>query len=239
MRPVAAQELRDLEPELGGRFGRGLYFPLEGHLDNRGLMDALGSTLRAEGVPWHAGAEVQRLEAGQILVSNDWTSADWVVDCRGLGAQGDLPDLRGVRGELLYLHAPEVRLRRPVRLMHPRYSIYIVPREAGTYVVGATSIESDDAGAITVRSALELLTAAYSVHPGFAEARLVECSVSCRPAFPDNHPRIEVRPGLMRVNGMYRHGFLIAPAIAEAACTVLGGGSPPEPARTVVKEASA
>jgi glycine oxidase len=236
MRPVRADELRELEPELAGRFSHALYFPLEGHLDNRGLMDALGATLRSAGAAWQAGAEVQRLENGRVMVSNAWKSHDWVVDCRGLGAQADLQDLRGVRGELLYLHAPDAHLRRPVRLMHPRYSIYIVPRANGTYVVGATSIESDDGGPITVRSALELLSAAYSVHTGFAEARLLECSVSCRPAFPDNHPRIEVRPGLMRVNGMYRHGFLIAPAMADAACAILRGEEPPALVRTLVKE---
>jgi glycine oxidase len=66
-----------------------------------------------------------------------------------------------------------------------------------------------------VRSALELLGASYAVHPAFAEARILEFGSGLRPAFPDNLPRITVRNGTVAVNGLYRHGFLIAPALAE------------------------
>jgi glycine oxidase len=156
---------------------------------------------------------------------NDWKKFDLVIDCRGMGAKEDLRDLRGVRGELLYLHAPEVNLSRPVRIMHPRFSIYIVPRADHVYVVGATAIESDDAGAITVRSALELLSAAYTVHSGFAEGRLIETSVSCRPGFPDNHPRILIDDGHIAINGLYRHGFLISPALVAFVASYLDDGS--------------
>ena len=76
--------------------------------------------------------------------------------------------------------------------------------------MGATQIESQDRSPISVRSMLELLSAACSVHPGFAEARLVKTSTHARPAFPDHLPRIQVEPGLIRVNGLYRHGYLLA-----------------------------
>jgi glycine oxidase len=99
--------------------------------------------------------------------------------------------------------------------MHPRYPLYIVPRENQHYLIGATSIESDDRRPMTVQSALELLSAAFTVHPGFAEASIVELIVNCRPALPDNLPAIQVRDGLIRVNGLYRHGFLISPRLAE------------------------
>jgi glycine oxidase len=66
-----------------------------------------------------------------------------------------------------------------------------------------------------VRSALELLTAAYALHPAFAEARIVEFGAGLRPAFPDNLPRIQVSGEKIAVNGLYRHGFLLAPALAE------------------------
>lgn len=154
----------------------------------------------------------------------EWLEFDWVVDCRGNGAAQDLKDLRGVRGELFYLHAPDVKLNRPTRLMHPRYSIYIVPRANDIYVLGATMIESDDMSPISVRSSLELLSAAYSVHTGFAEARVLESSVNLRPAFPDNHPRFYASPGLLRINGLFRHGFLISPTLAEFAVAYLERG---------------
>jgi glycine oxidase len=101
-----------------------------------------------------------------------------------------------------------------VRLLHPRWPLYIVPRENGQFLIGATTIESEQRD-VSVRSALELLTAAYALHPAFAEARIVEIGAGLRPAFPDNLPRIQVDGEQIAVNGLYRHGFLLAPALAE------------------------
>lgn len=227
MRPVAASEIRELEPELAERFSSGLYFPFEQHMDNRGLVAALGATLHRDGVQWLTGVEIDAVEPGRVVGPQTW-SFDWVFDCRGIGARGSLPDLRGVRGELFYLHAPEVNLSRPVRLMHPRHSIYLVPRPDHVYVIGATAIESEDMGEVTVRSSLELLSAAYTVHTGFAEARVLESSVNIRPALPDHLPRFFVRDGLMRINGLYRHGFLVAPALVELGLDYLQTGRMPE-----------
>ncbi len=81
-------------------------------------------------------------------------------------------------------------------------------------MIGATTIEREDDG-VSVRSALELLTAAYALHPAFAEARIVEIGSGLRPAFPDNLPRVVTGDARITVNGLYRHGFLLAPALAE------------------------
>lgn len=148
---------------------------------------------------------------------------DLVIDCRGTGATAKntkqacapLNDLRSVRGELFQLFAPDVHISRPVRLMHPRYQLYIAPKGKGFYVVGATEIESDDDSPMTVRSAMELLSAAYSVHPGFAEANIRQHITQCRPAFSDNQPKITVQDSLIQVNGLFRHGFLIAPVVLK------------------------
>jgi len=145
------------------------------------------------------------------------TDFDWVIDTRGLGAKADMPDLRGVRGEVFWLDAPEVDISRPTRLMHPRYKIYIVPRANHRFVIGATEIESEDDSPMSVRSSLELLSAVYSMHPSFAEARIVKTKTDCRPSLEDNLPRIEQHKGLTRINGLYRHGYLLAPAIVEEA----------------------
>ncbi len=238
MREVNEAQIRELEPELGERFSSGLYFPFEQHMDNRGLMHAMGATLQRDGVQWLTGMEIRAVEAGRVKGPESW-SFDWVFDCRGIGAKQDLPTLRGVRGELLYLYAPEVNLSRPVRIMHPRQSIYIVPRPDHVYVVGATAIESEDVRAITVRSSLELLSAAYTVHTGFAEARLIETSVSARPALPDNLPRFFVKEGLVRINGLYRHGFLIAPALTEIMLAYLDSGTIPDVAKGIFEQETA
>lgn len=187
-----------LEPDLAGRFARGLFFEAEAHLDPRAAMAGLRDALAARGVAIRRGDP-----RGQV------------IDCRGLAARDHLPDLRGVRGEMLMLDAPDVMLTRTVRLLHPRFPCYVVPRGDGRYMVGATQIESDDPGPITARAVMELLSAAYALHPGFAEARLVETGAGLRPAFPDNIPVIREIAGRIHVNGMYRHGFLMAPALAE------------------------
>ena len=140
-----------------------------------------------------------------------------MIDCRGTGAVGEVNNLRAVRGELFQLLAPEVNITRPVRLMHPRYNLYIAPKPNHHYVVGATEIESDDNSEMSVRSALELLSAAYSVHSGFSEAKILEQVSACRPAFIDNKPRILCQSGLIQINGLYRHGFLLAPVVVEHA----------------------
>jgi glycine oxidase len=136
------------------------------------------------------------------------------IDCRGFAARDKFPDLRGVKGEMVIVETDEIALARPVRLMHPRWPLYIIPRENHRFMIGATSIEREDDG-VSVRSALELLSAAYAVHPAFGEARIVEIGAGLRPAFPDNLPRIAIDKNRIAVNGLFRHGFLLAPALAE------------------------
>jgi glycine oxidase len=108
-----------------------------------------------------------------------------------------------------------------VRLLHPRIPLYVVPRGEGVFMVGATMIESDDTTRITARSMLELLSAAYALHPAFGEAEIVEIGTQARPAFPDNLPRIRRIDGTLYVNGLYRHGFLLAPALARRVAGVV------------------
>ncbi|EWH08168.1 thiamine biosynthesis oxidoreductase, partial [Catenovulum agarivorans DS-2] len=220
MQWLNGQQIAEIEPELAGRFHQGLYLPTEAQIDNRGLYQALNQALKNNQVQlnWSTQADVA---ANQVWVNGTAFSFDLVIDCRGMGARADINQLRGVRGEVARVYAPEVQLQRPVRLMHPRYPIYIVPKPQNQYVIGATEIESQSDKPATVRSALELLSAAYSVHPGFAEAEILEIESGLRPTLFDNEPKIFNQAGLMRINGLYRHGFLLAPAMMEQALAVL------------------
>ena len=223
-RPIDRAGIAALEPELAPRFAQGLYLPDEGQLDNRQLLDALRHRLERLDVPlhWHSPRAPQDFGAGGP------GGPAWVLDCRGLGAQPQWPALRGVRGEVLRLHAPEVHLTRPVRLLHPRYPLYVAPKPGHLFVVGATEIEAQDFSPVSARSALELLSAAYSVHSGFAEARVIEMATQCRPALPDNLPALRrPAPRVLQVNGLYRHGFLIAPALLDAVLELLHTGASP------------
>jgi glycine oxidase len=204
----------ELEPALGTRFPEALYVPNEAQVDNRALLKAVSIALAEGGVESHWQSFVQE---GTLL------DAGIVVDCRGMGAKRDWAKLRGVRGEIVRLHAPEVELRHMLRLMHPRHPVYIVPRAEGNLVVGATNIESDDRSPASVRGVLELLTSAYSVLPALAEARILEFNTQVRPALPDNLPSLffDRSRKVLRINGLYRHGFLLTPAIVEEALEVL------------------
>jgi glycine oxidase len=209
-----------LEPDLSA-FEEGLYLPREGCLDNRALFNALAHAITQRGGTWLKGNSIVEVSNGRIVTTQGCDEFELVLDCRGVGAKAQTPGLRGVRGELLWLHAPEVNLSRPVRLMHPRYQLYIAPRPEHLYVIGATELESESMAPVTVRSQLELLSALYSVHGGFAEASVLEARSHCRPAFADNLPQISAAPGLLRVNGLYRHGYLLGPLLVESVLAVL------------------
>ena len=115
---------------------------------------------------------------------------------------------------MIIVETSEVELSRPVRLIHPRWPLYVIPRGDNKFMLGATSIEAEDTG-VSVRSALELLGAAYAVHPAFAEARIVEFGSGLASGLSRQSAAHHGRQEQIAVNGLYRHGFLLAPALAE------------------------
>ncbi|MGB7126109.1 MAG: FAD-dependent oxidoreductase [Methylovirgula sp.] len=206
-----AAAVADREPDLAGRFDQALFFAREAHLDPRHATSMLAARLKE-----FATVRFRFGTAAEAVTE----PADWILDCRGFAARDRLADLRGVKGEMLVLATREISLARPVRLLHPRHPVYIVPRGDGHFMVGATVIENEDRR-ITARSVLELLSAAYALHPAFGEAEIVETGAHLRPAFPNNLPRIRRAGRTLYVNGLYRHGFLLAPALARRAAAVI------------------
>jgi glycine oxidase len=207
-------ELTELEPSLAARFQHCCYLTGEGQLDNQAFLQHSLQLLQQRGVSLEAHSAVE-FRDNHLWCNGKLEPADLVIDCRGLGASTELPLLRPVRGEVLRVKAPAVQLSRPVRLFHPRYALYIAPKGGGIFVVGATELESADQSGPSVRSTLELLSALYSVDPAFADAEILTVQASARPALPDNRPAISQQHGLIRVNGLYRHGYLLGPALAE------------------------
>src|SRR6478672_7350577 len=202
-RRLDAEAMSELEPSLEDRFREGLFYADEGHVEPRRVLPELHARIAAAGAT--------------IKFNSDPTEDDLdgvLIDCRGIFARDRQNDLRGVKGEIILIETDEIKLSRPVRLIHPRWPLYVIPRGGNRFMLGATSIEAEDNG-VSVRSALELLGAAYAVHPAFAEGRIVEFGSGLRPAFPDNLPRISIDNHKIAVNGLYRHGFLLAPALAE------------------------
>lgn len=208
-------EINELEPELAIQFQQAVFLAGEGCVAPAQILATLTKTLLARGVVFYNNQKITAIAPHSIKSTGESWQFDWVIDCRGLGAKIDIKQLRGVRGEIVWLHAPDVNLQHIIRFLHPRYPVYIIPRPDNIYAIGASQIESEDQSPISVQTILELLSSAYSVHKGFAEARLLKTFTQCRPALPNHLPRIFQQDGLIRINGLYRHGFGIAPALAE------------------------
>lgn len=210
---IDSNKIAELEPALAGsRYGQGLFYAEEAHIEPARAMAALLDLVRDTGATLQFGMEWDET----ALARDEAAQPDFIIDCRGMGARGDLPKLRGVRGEMAVIETNEISLRRPVRLLHPRFPLYVVPWPGNRFMVGSTVIESSDRGPATVRSALDILGLAYTLHPSFGEARIASFAADLRPSFPDNLPKIILRGRHIYVNGVYRHGFLLAPSLAQA-----------------------
>lgn len=209
---IEGQQLTDFEPHLAEQFEQALFVNSEAHLNPRKTLQGLYRRLKSQGVKFTMNTKPD----------------GHVIDCRGLAASDHLHDLRGVKGEMVIVKSSDVVLHRPVRLLHPRFPLYIVPRGGGVFMLGATQVESNERGRPTVRSVVELLNAAYALHSAFAESELLEVGVDARPAFPDNLPRIRRTQERVYVNGLFRHGFMLAPALARMTADLMLEGKIPE-----------
>lgn len=215
---VDAEQLSQLEPDLA-HFKSALWFEEEAHLTPRSALSALWQGLEEMGVMLHTSTHYSGEQMAELA-----SQTDWLIDCRGLAAQDTLEDLRGVKGEMLHIHCREVNLSRPIRFLHPRHPLYIVPRENNEFMIGATMIEANNSKRVSVRSALELLSAAYALQPAFAEAEIIEIGVDSRPAFDDNLPKIRRYSNTIFVNGLFRHGYLLSPALAKRVSDIIFNG---------------
>lgn len=199
------QQISDAENDIAQFFSKGLFYKNEGHLEPRKLLRELISKCKEQGVVFHFETPAPKKLGGII------------IDTRGMGAKKELDSLRGVKGEMIVIKSTDVVLTRPIRLLHHKYPLYIVPRANSIYMIGATTIETESNTGMSLRSAGELLTQAYHLHPAFAEAEILEMNAGLRPAFDDNEPKIIEIPSENKfiLNGLYRHGWLISPMMAS------------------------
>ncbi|EJF94350.1 FAD-dependent oxidoreductase [Bartonella taylorii] len=201
---INTAKIAHLEPDLAERFNCALFYENEAHLDPRKALIALKENLIKSG-------------ASFVDVETSETNFDIVIDATGIARLGKDKNIRGVRGEMLLVRSTDIKISRPIRLLHPRFPLYVVPRQDNIFMIGATMIESDFDGAISVRSMMELLNAAYTLHPAFAEAEIIESGVGIRPCYPDNFPSVYKHGNHIFINGFYRHGFLLSPEMAKQA----------------------
>ncbi|MCW2273597.1 FAD-dependent oxidoreductase [Rhodoblastus acidophilus] len=205
-----------LEPDLAENFDLALYFAEEAHLAPRDALTKLAEHLAQKAnVTIHYGVDAMALAE----------NCDWTLDCRGFSAKPDLSGLRGVKGEMMIVRAPDIKLTRPVRMVHPRHPVYLVPRPDGTIMVGATMYENEERARVTAESLVELVNSAFALNPAFAQAEVLETGSDVRPSFADNLPRIRREGKKLFLNGLYRHGFLLSPPLASRAARVILEGA--------------
>jgi glycine oxidase len=120
---LTQSDICDLEPEL--KYTEAYYLPSEGVVNARDTMSSIAKFLTNH-IKLEVNTEINCTEASnEIMINGMKQKFDLVIDCRGFGSREILPGLRGIRGEIIRVFAPEVNILRPVRLFHPRHSIYI------------------------------------------------------------------------------------------------------------------
>jgi len=224
---LSGREVRRVEPSLGPQVCRALSVPGDLSVDNRVLMNALLMACRNAGVTFRG----QRCTALPV--------ADVVVLAAGAHSAELHPALaraiRPVKGEILRLRSRRGTLPPPSRTVRAivggRHS-YLVPRDSGRLVLGATQREAGFDTDVTAGGVRELLTDAERVLPAIVEYVLEETAAGLRPGSPDNLPVIgELEPGVLAATGHHRHGFLLAPLTADTVLALLRGEPVPEEAR--------
>jgi glycine oxidase len=236
VRRVRPSEARELEPALAPTVRLALEAPDDHSVDPRVVTGALRRACESAGVRVRERAPVARLEldaervTGVTLADGERVRADQVVvaagpwsgSIDGVPAHARVP-VRPVKGQILRLRDPAGPglLRRVVRFRGG----YLVPRQEGRYVLGATVEERGFALAPTAGGVYELLRDAHELVPGVSELEIEELSVGLRPGTPDNAPVIGRGsvPGLVWATGHYRNGILLAPLTAELVTGVLAG----------------
>ncbi|MEU4995256.1 glycine oxidase ThiO [Streptomyces sp. NPDC021622] len=245
---LSGRECRRLEPMLAPGVRGGLRVDGDHQVDPRRLTAALLVACERAGVVFHR-AWAQRLtvvrdratgvvlEDGAALEAGRTVLAAGSLSGRLSGVpEGVLPPVRPVKGQVLRLTVPERYapfLSRTVRAVVRGSHVYLVPRENGELVVGATSEELGWDTTVTAGGVYELLRDAHELVPGITELPLTETRAGLRPGSPDNAPMLgpTALPGLQLATGHYRNGVLLTPVTGDVMAHALVTGELPDEAR--------
>lgn len=235
---ISGRPLRARVPGLSTSLRSGLVVPGDLAVDNRRLLDALRLACERHGVEFRA-ENVTQVRPDGVATSGGAHEADAVVIAAG-ARSGSLHEelagaIRPLKGEILRLRARRTSLPPPrvtVRAVVERRPIYLVPRDNGELVVGATQYEAGFDETVGAGGVRELLEYAEHVFPSLSEYELVQAQAGLRSASVDNLPLIGRLPdGVIAASGHYRNGLLLAPVTADAVLALLAGGELPEYAR--------
>ncbi|MER6293116.1 glycine oxidase ThiO [Streptomyces althioticus] len=244
---LTGRECRRLEPMLAPGVRGGLRVDGDHQIDPRRLASALLTACERAGVILHRAwaerlvvtgdratgvvtADGGELGAGQVVLAG----GSWSGRLVGVPAEV-LPPVRPVKGQVLRLtmpDRPEPFLSRTVRAVVRGSHVYLVPRESGELVIGATSEEMGWDTTVTAGGVYELLRDAHDLVPGLTELPLTETLAGLRPGSPDNAPLLGPTrlDGLLLATGHHRNGVLLTPVTGDAMARVLTTGELPDEA---------
>ncbi|PWW65798.1 glycine oxidase ThiO [Actinokineospora spheciospongiae] len=235
VRRLTARQVRELEPGTSP-VRSGLLVPGDLSVDSRRLLRSLAAQATAEGVGFHTGRAVSVRDGGVELADGSTVECDEAVIAAGAWSRALHPALdtlvRPVKGEVLRLRSRPSALPPPTRTLRAHVEsrpVYLVPRDGGELVVGATQHEVGHDTEVTVAGVRDLLTDAERVLPGVREYALVEAVAGLRAGSPDNLPLLgRLGPGVLVATGHHRNGVLMAPVTADAVVALLRGDTPPD-----------
>jgi len=244
LQQLTARECREAEPMLHPSVRGGLLAPGDGSVDPRQLAVALLSAARGAGARLirSPAAEVcssggravgGRLADGSVITAG-WTvlAAGWQSGALAGLPPGTAPPVRPVKGQILRLRTsaadeasglPPGLLRRTVRGVVRGSSVYLVPRDSGELVIGATQEELGADIRVTAGGVWELLRDARNLVPGVTELEVADVVAGLRPGTPDNAPVLGpcALAGLVLATGHFRAGVLLAPVTADTVTAYL------------------
>ncbi|WP_033330950.1 MULTISPECIES: glycine oxidase ThiO [Streptomyces] len=242
---LTGREARRLEPMLAPGVRGALHVADDHQVDGRRMLRALLLACERAGVLIHRAEAVELLvedgrATGARLGTGETVAADRIVLAAGPHShrlaglpEGVLPAIRPVKGQILRLRIPDAYrpfLSRNVRAVVRGQHLYLVPRENGELVIGATTEEQGYDTTVTAGGVYELLRDAHELVPGITELPLVETSAGLRPGSPDNAPLLgpTALPGLVAATGHYRNGVLLTPVTADLVSEYLATGELPD-----------
>ena len=232
---LSGAEALELEPFVAPRLAAAVYSPRDYQVDNRLLVDALKAAFLAEGGVLNEDAPVREVEPDEespaiVLENGNRVAASTVVVAagvwsRGIEGLGEKPPVRPVKGQMV-----ELSIEPPFGIMHvvrgPK--AYIVPKSSGRLLVGATSEEMGFDERVTAGGLYSLLEGAWEVVPGIYDLPVRDMWAGLRPASRDHLPILgrAGEPGIVMATGLYRHGILLTPVVAEEIARLIDEGEP-------------
>jgi glycine oxidase len=221
--PLSARDARELEPDLQEGIEAAVLRPEEASVDNRLLTSAILASALKSGVEIFIGARVESIwreshSCNGLVVDGEKISAAHSVIAAGsfsaqiAGAEHYAP-VRPAKGQMISLVCAETKIERVLW----GNEIYLVPRNDGRVLAGATVEYAGFDKSLTAGGQKKLFSAAIDLVPAFEHARVEETWAGLRPDSPDHLPILGPTDlqGLIIATGHFRSGVLQTPITAK------------------------